>query len=93
MVDNLLVDDTKFNLAKERGNSTVLRRYRVNNHELISHVVDFLYDELVGYYDLNGQRKSTVDKLRHHYLRLQNVGKKTVGIGCFSASDSIISGT
>ena len=56
MDDNLLVDDTKFNLAKERGNSTVLRRYRVNNPELIFHVVDFLYCELVGYYDLNGQR-------------------------------------
>jgi len=66
MVDNLLVDDTKFNLAKERGNSTVLRRYRVNNPELISLVVDFLYDELVGYYDLSGQRKSTVDKLKRH---------------------------
>ena len=67
MVDNSLVDDTKFNLAKERGNSNVLRRYSVNNPELISHVVDFLYDELAGYYDLNGQRKSTVDKLRHHF--------------------------
>ena len=43
-----------------------MRRYRVNNPELISLVVDFLYDELVGYYDLNGQRKSTVDKLKRH---------------------------
>lgn len=45
--DSLLVDDTSFDLAKERGNSTILRRYKVSNPELISRVVDFLYDELV----------------------------------------------
>ena len=58
-------NDLKYETAKERKNSTVLRRYNVSDSELISLVVDFLYDELVGYYDLNGQRKSTVDKLRH----------------------------
>ena len=66
MADSLPDNDLKYETAKERKNSTVLRRYKVSNPELISRVVDFLYDELVGYYDLNGQRKSTVDKLKHH---------------------------
>ena len=66
-MDECLPDnDLKYETAKERKNSTVLRRYKVSNPELISRVVDFLYDELVGYYDLCDERKSTVNKLKHH---------------------------
>jgi hypothetical protein len=66
MADSSLDNDSKFEIAKERKNSTVLHRYKISNPELISRVVDILYDELVEYYELNGQRKSTVDKLMHH---------------------------
>jgi len=66
MDKGLLDNDSKYEIAKERKNSTVLRWYKVSNLELISRVVDILYDELVEFYELNGQRKSTVDKLKHH---------------------------
>ena len=66
MDESLPDNDSKIEKVKRLKNSTLLRRYKVSNPELISLVVDFLYDELVEHYDLNGQRKSTIENLKHH---------------------------
>jgi hypothetical protein len=66
MDEGLPDNDSKIEKVKRLKNSTLLRRYKVSNPELISLVVDFLYDELVEHYDLNGQGKSTIENLKRH---------------------------
>ena len=66
MDESLPDNDSKIEKVKRLKNSTLLRRYKVSNPELISLVVDFLYDELVEHYDLNGQGKSTIENLKRH---------------------------
>jgi hypothetical protein len=66
MVSSELDKDRKFSKARELRNSTPLRKYKGANYPEVIYVVDRLYDEMNEIYGLRLNRKSSIDKLRHH---------------------------
>ena len=66
MVSSVSDKDKKFDKARELGNSTLLKKYKVSNYPEVTFVVDHLYDEMVRICDLKLNRKSSIDRLKHH---------------------------